>query len=66
MWKYLLFQISFHTLGRLPIPLLYRATDILGDICYVLLPGFRHNVWDNMRHVYGPDAPKSTIRRASR
>lgn len=66
MWRYLLFQIGIHTLGRLPLPILYRIVSALADVLYLLLPGYRANVWDNMRHVLGPAASKGQIRRLAR
>lgn len=66
MWKYLLFQVALHTLGRLPVPILYRIVSAIADILYVLLPRHRANVWDNMRHVLGVEASKAQIRKAAR
>lgn len=66
MWKYVLFQISLHTLGRLPVPLLYRIADAIGEACYFLLARQRRQVWANLRQVMGPDASQAQVRRAAR
>ena len=55
-----------HTLGRLPLPILYRFVSAVADVLYLLLGRQRANVWDNMHHVLGPEASKAEIRRAAR
>lgn len=66
MWKYVLFKVALHTLGRLPLPVLYFIADRGADLLYLLSPQRRHNVWDNLRHVMGPDTPKPHLRAAAR
>jgi len=66
MWKFALFVIALHTLGRLPVSILYRLVAFVADLIYVLIPKLRHNVWDNLRHVMPADATKSEIRAAAR
>lgn len=66
MWKYVLFKVALHTLGRLPLPLLYFIADRIGEAVYLLAPRLRANVRDNLRHVLGPDAPKPKLRKAER
>lgn len=66
MWKYLLVLLSVRLLGRLPLRVLYGMAAVAGDLVYVLAVPLRHNVWDNMRHVMGPDTPKKELRRAAR
>jgi KDO2-lipid IV(A) lauroyltransferase len=66
MGKYLLFQAARHTLGRLPLSILYRLVCLIADICYLLLARQRANVWDNMRHVLGPQASEEKLRAAAR
>ncbi len=66
MWKYLLFQVALHTLGRLPPRLLYAIVDALAEMVYLLFPRLRSNVWDNLRHIMGPEAPKIGLRTATR
>ncbi|MFQ5472593.1 MAG: lysophospholipid acyltransferase family protein [Dehalococcoidia bacterium] len=66
MWKYVLFWLTFGTIGRLPTRLLYAVFGIVADVLYVLAAGSRHGVWDNLRHVVPPDTPKREIRRMAR
>jgi len=66
MWKYLLFLFSVHVLGRLPTRVLYGLTDLGAELAYIVSSRVRQNVWDNMRHVMGPDTPKGELRRAAR
>lgn len=66
MWKYLLLLLSVHLLGRLPLPVLYGLAAVAGDLAYLFAPPLRRNVWDNMRHVMGPDTPKKELRRVAR
>ncbi|MBI2913156.1 MAG: lysophospholipid acyltransferase family protein [Chloroflexi bacterium] len=66
MLKFALFVIALHTLGRLPLPILYRLVSFIADLIYVLIPKLRHNVWDNLRHVMPADATKSELRAAAR
>src|SRR5574341_980221 len=64
--KYLFFLFVFKALGLLPLPVLYRVADAVGNLGYMLFPGVRANVWDNLRHVYPPGTSKTVIRRAAR
>lgn len=48
------------------MPLLYRAADAIGDVCYLLLRRQRRNVWNNLRQVLGPDATEAQIRKTAR
>lgn len=66
MWKYLLFLIAYHTLGRLPIPLLYWITGIMGSLSFLLSGKTRRNVSANMRHILGSKASDKDVRRAVR
>src|SRR3990172_7615202 len=66
MGKYLLFQVARHTLGRLPVPVLYRLGSFIADLAYLLKARHRANVWDNMRHVLGPQASQEQMRAAAR
>ena len=66
MLKYLLFQVAIHTLGYLPVRILYPLVSFVAGLIYLLAPGPRRNVLDNLRHVLGPDAPGSTLRAAAR
>lgn len=66
MLKYALFQISLHTLAYLPVGILYPLVRFIADLIYLLAPGPRRNVSDNLRHVLGPEAPAPTLRAAAR
>ncbi|MCH8814170.1 MAG: hypothetical protein IH957_03600 [Chloroflexi bacterium] len=66
MRKYVLFWLTFYTIGRLPTRLLYAIFGVVADITYVLAAGSRHAVWKNLRHVVPPDTPKRAIRRMAR
>jgi KDO2-lipid IV(A) lauroyltransferase len=66
MWKYLLFKACLLTIARLPTRVLYALVVICADLVYALSPRIRSNVWDNARHVLGPDAPRQVVRREAR
>ena len=65
MWKYILFLIAIHTLGRLPLGVGYAAAEVVGRLAYRLSPGSRRNVINNLRHVMGKDAPDKKVRAAA-
>ena len=66
MWKYLLLLACARLLGRLPTRVLYLLAAVAAALIYTFAGGLRRNVWDNMRHVMGPDTPKKELRRAAR
>jgi KDO2-lipid IV(A) lauroyltransferase len=66
MWKYLLLLACARLLGRLPIRVLYLLAAVAAPLIYAFAWRLRRNVWDNMRHVMGPDTPKKELRRAAR
>jgi KDO2-lipid IV(A) lauroyltransferase len=66
MWKYLLLLACARLLGRLPTRVLYLLASVAAVLIYALAGGLRRNVWDNMRHVMGPNTPKKELRRAAR
>lgn len=66
MWKYLLFQIAIHTLGRLPLRVGYALAEIVGRVAYLLTPGSRRAVIDNLTHAIGPGAAPEAVRAAAR
>ena len=66
MWKYALILLSVRLFGWLPTRVLYGLANLAGGLGYILAVRVRHNVWDNMRHVMGPETPKSELRRAAR
>ncbi|MGQ9572378.1 MAG: lysophospholipid acyltransferase family protein [Dehalococcoidia bacterium] len=53
-------------LGRLPLRILYLLASVAAAVTYLLAWRLRRNVWDNMRHVMGPDTPKKELRRTTR
>lgn len=66
MWKLALFRVAPHTLGRLPLPVLYSAVSLLANLFYLLSPKARRNVWDNLRHVMPAGTSKGQMRAAAR
>jgi lauroyl/myristoyl acyltransferase len=66
MWKYLLLLACARLLGRLPIRVLYLLAAVAAPLIYAFAWRLRRSVWDNMRHVMGPDTPKKELRRAAR
>ena len=44
MWKYILFLIAIHTLGRLPLGAGYAVAQLVGRLVYWLSPGRRRDV----------------------
>jgi len=66
MCKYLLILSCARLLGRLPIRVLYLLAAAAAFLAYTFAGRLRQNVWDNMRHVMGPNAPKKELRRAAR
>jgi KDO2-lipid IV(A) lauroyltransferase len=66
MWKLALFKVAPHTLGRLPLPILYGLLSLLANLIYALYPRARRNVWDNLRHVMPAGTPKTEMRAAAR
>ena len=65
MWKYIVFLIAIHTLGRLPLRAGYAVAELVGRLAYRLAPGLRRNVLSNLRHVMGEDAPERDVRAAA-
>jgi KDO2-lipid IV(A) lauroyltransferase len=66
MWKYLIYWVAFHALGRLPVAVLYRMAGLVAAAAYLLAHAARNNVRDNLRHVMPADTPQSVMRRAAR
>jgi len=66
MWKYLLILSCARLLGRLPTRVLYLLATAAAILTYTFAGRLRRNVWDNMRHVMGPNTPKKELRRATR
>jgi KDO2-lipid IV(A) lauroyltransferase len=51
MLKFILYWATFHTLGRLPLPVLYWLMGTVASVAYRLAPGVRRNIDENLRHV---------------
>ena len=66
MWKYFLLLACARLLGRLPTRVLYLLAAVAATLTYLFAWRLRRNVWDNMRHVMGPNTPKKELRRAVR
>ncbi|MGD0205010.1 MAG: lysophospholipid acyltransferase family protein [Dehalococcoidia bacterium] len=66
MWKYFLLLACVRLLGRLPTRVLYLLAAVAATLTYLFAWRLRRNVWDNMRHVMGPNTPKKELRRATR
>jgi len=66
MWKYILFLIAIHTLGRLPLRAGYAVARLVGRLVFWLSPARRRDVINNLRHVMGREAPDKEVRAAAR
>jgi KDO2-lipid IV(A) lauroyltransferase len=66
MWKYLLFLIAIHTIGRLPLSAGYALAGLVGRLSYWLSSGSRGNVISNLRHAMGEGASEGEVRAAAR
>lgn len=66
MWKYILFLIAIHTLGRLPLRVGYAVAEVVGRLVYWLSTNRRRDVINNLRHVMGKEAPDREVRAAAR
>ncbi len=66
MLKFVLFKVALHTLGRLPLPVLYGLVSLVAGLIYIFVPKLRRNVWDNLRHVMPAGTPKGQVRAAAR
>jgi KDO2-lipid IV(A) lauroyltransferase len=66
MWKYILFLIAIHTLGRLPLRASYAVAQIAGRLAYWLSPARRRSVVNNLCHVMGREAPDREVRANAR
>ncbi len=66
MWKYILFLIAIHTLGRLPLRVGYAVAEVVGRLVYWLSSDRRRDVIRNLCHVMGRKAPDGAVRSAAR
>lgn len=63
MWRYYAFRFAGATIGRMPVWAGHLIARIVADLVYLLLPGTRAPVEDNMRHVLGPAVDDKTLER---
>jgi lauroyl/myristoyl acyltransferase len=66
MWKYILFLIAIHTLGRLPLRVGYAVAEVVGRLVCWLSANRRRDVMSNLRHVMGREAQDRDVRAAAR
>lgn len=66
MWKYYCFRIIGPTLSLLPMKIGYLIAYLVADTVYMLSPGLRSAIADNMRHVLEPDVDDATLHRTVR
>ena len=66
MWKYYCFRIAGPPFSLLPMKIGYFIAYLVADAVYMLSPGLRSAIADNMRHVLGPDVDDVTLRRTVR
>ncbi len=66
MWQYYAFRILGRPASFLPMRLGFLIAWVAAHALYLLLPGLRRGVSDNMRHVLGWDADAAQVRRATR
>ncbi len=59
--KYFVFRAGASIVPRLPLPVAFAAASWAGALACALLPGKRHDVSDNLRHVLGADADPATV-----
>src|SRR6185312_5089113 len=56
-------RLSSRIARALPTPVRYWIADRLGDLLYILSPGYRRNVMSNLRHVHaGSGRAEPTVR----
>ena len=65
MLKFLFYWLTFHTLGRLPLSVLYVLMGATAWAAYYLAPGARRSIHENLGHVM-PDAPETEVRRTAK
>lgn len=66
MLKYIAFKLASLILVRLPARVAYRLARFLADLAYLLAPGMRRAVSDNMSHVLGAQVDRERLRQAVR
>lgn len=66
MWKYYCFRLIGPLFSLLPMKIGYLIAYLVADTVYMLSPGLRGVIADNLRHVLGPDVDDVTLRRTVR
>jgi len=66
MWRYYAFRIIGPPLSLLSLKLGYIVARIVADSLYILSPGLRRTIGDNLRHVIGWDVDNANLQRAIR
>jgi KDO2-lipid IV(A) lauroyltransferase len=65
MWKYYAFRFAGFTLAYLPMKIGYLVAFLVADTVYMLSPGRRAAIANNMRHVLGSEAGDVWLRQAT-
>ena len=66
MLKFILYWVTFNTVGRLPLPALYGVMGAVASIVYRLAPGSRRNIDANLRHLMPESKRRSVAKRILR
>jgi KDO2-lipid IV(A) lauroyltransferase len=66
MWKYYIFRIMGPPLSCLPMKLGYIVARVIADSVYILMPGLRRVIGDNLKHVLGWNVDNSILQRGIR
>lgn len=66
MWRYCAFKIAGLTLAHLPWKIGYVVARLVAYAVYLMSPSLRSHIADNMRHVLGPEADDTAVKRATR
>jgi len=66
MWKYYTFKILGVTAALLPKRIGYMAAWLGGTLVYILSPGIRAAVTDNIKHVMGQEVGKGALQKTVR
>ena len=61
MWKYYIFVTLGPILACLPFKIGYLVARVVADSVYIMSPGLRRSIADNMRHVMGNDVDDSRL-----
>lgn len=66
MWKYYAFRFAGFALAHLPMKVGYLIAFLVANTVYMLSPGMRAAIADNMRHVLGSEAGDARLRQTVR